>query len=66
VLQAAKNADLVVVGSRGLGGLKGLLLGSTSHHIAQHATCAVVVIPPAQPRACQRRLNLDPLAAGEN
>ena len=46
ILQAAKDADLVVVGSRGLGGFKGLLLGSVSHHLAQHATCPVVVVPP--------------------
>jgi nucleotide-binding universal stress UspA family protein len=49
ILQAAQDADLVVVGSRGLGGFKGLLLGSVSHHLAQHALCPVVVVPP--PRA---------------
>jgi len=47
LLEAAQNAELLVVGSRGLGGLKGLLLGSVSHRCVSHASCPVVVIPPA-------------------
>ncbi len=39
------HADLLVVGSRGLGGFPGLLLGSTSTQIAQHARRPVVIIP---------------------
>ena len=46
LLGAAKGADLVVVGSRGVGGFRGLLLGSISHQLAHHAPCPVVVIPP--------------------
>jgi nucleotide-binding universal stress UspA family protein len=46
LLESAKGADLVVVGSRGLGGFAGLLLGSVSHHVAHHATCPVVIVPP--------------------
>ncbi|MEQ1785767.1 MAG: universal stress protein [Acidimicrobiales bacterium] len=46
VLDAAQGADLVVVGSRGLGGFAGLLLGSVGHHVAHHAPCPVVIIPP--------------------
>jgi nucleotide-binding universal stress UspA family protein len=46
LLEEAKSADLLVVGTRGLGGFKGLLLGSVSHHLTQHAACPVVVVPP--------------------
>jgi nucleotide-binding universal stress UspA family protein len=45
LLEAAKDADLLVVGTRGLGGFKGLLLGSVSHQIATHAPCTVVIVP---------------------
>lgn len=39
--------DLLVVGSRGLGGLRGWLLGSTSLHVAHTAPCPVVVVREA-------------------
>jgi nucleotide-binding universal stress UspA family protein len=39
------SADLVVVGSRGIGAHPGLLLGSTSHELAEHATVPVVIVP---------------------
>jgi nucleotide-binding universal stress UspA family protein len=45
LLESAKGADMLVVGSRGLGGFSGLLLGSVSHHVAHHATCPVVIVP---------------------
>jgi nucleotide-binding universal stress UspA family protein len=46
ILNAAADADMVVVGSRGAGGFKQLLMGSVSSQIAHHAHCPVVVIPP--------------------
>ena len=41
---SSRDADLVVVGSRGRGGFTGLLLGSTAVDLAAHAACAVVVV----------------------
>jgi len=45
ILEAANDATLVVVGTRGLGGVKGWLLGSTSRQVVHHAPCPVVVVP---------------------
>jgi nucleotide-binding universal stress UspA family protein len=45
LLDAARGADLLVVGSRGIGGFKGLLLGSVGQQVAQHARCPIVVVP---------------------
>jgi nucleotide-binding universal stress UspA family protein len=44
LLEAARSADLLVVGNRGHGGFAGALLGSVSWHCAQHAPCPVVVV----------------------
>lgn len=44
LMDLAEGADLVVVGSRGLGGFKELLLGSTSYRTASHASAPVAVI----------------------
>ena len=39
------KADLIVTGRRGLGGVTGLFLGSTSQGISKRATCAVMTVP---------------------
>jgi nucleotide-binding universal stress UspA family protein len=45
LVDAAAGADLLVVGTRGHGGFAGLLLGSTSQQVSQHAPCPVVIVP---------------------
>jgi nucleotide-binding universal stress UspA family protein len=46
LLAAAHDAQLLVVGSRGQGGIKGMLLGSVSQAVLHHAPCPVAVVRP--------------------
>jgi nucleotide-binding universal stress UspA family protein len=51
----AMDATAIVMGSRGLTGLKSLLLGSVSHEVLQHADRAVVVVPSPEVAASRAR-----------
>jgi nucleotide-binding universal stress UspA family protein len=44
----AERPQMIVVGSRGRGGLTGFFLGSTSHALICHSKCPVIVVRPAQ------------------
>jgi nucleotide-binding universal stress UspA family protein len=49
LVEAARDANLLVVGSRGHGGLAATVLGSVSAGAVRHARCPVVVVPPLRP-----------------
>ena len=46
LVNASKEADMVVLGSRGVGGFTRMLLGSTAGQVVQHAHRPVVIVPP--------------------
>ena len=45
LLEASKNAEMLVLGTRGAGGFMGLRFGSTADQVVRHARCPVVVVP---------------------
>jgi len=46
LIKAGEGADMIVVGSRGVGGFSRLLMGSVAGQVAQHAPCPVVIVRP--------------------
>jgi nucleotide-binding universal stress UspA family protein len=60
LIDASAGSDLLVLGARGSGGFKELLLGSVSHQCVEHAHCPVVVVHGRSddpiPSAADRRI----------
>jgi nucleotide-binding universal stress UspA family protein len=48
IVEAAANADMVVIGTHGRGGFERLLLGSTTEKVIRTAPCPVLTVPPQQ------------------
>lgn len=46
ILRHADDAEMIVIGQRGLGAVGAVVLGSVSHHVLRHARCPVLVVPP--------------------
>ena len=46
LIDASRDADMVVLGSRGVGGFGRLLMGSVTSQVAHHAACPVLIVPP--------------------
>lgn len=60
LLKLAEGAQVLVVGTRGAGGFKGLLIGSVSNQVVEHAACDVLVVRRGiNEQAPDRRLKLD-------
>jgi len=65
LVRASEGARVLVVGTRGLGGFSGLLLGSVSDQVVEHAQCDVLVVrrrdvDQAPPRTLKLDAALDP------
>jgi nucleotide-binding universal stress UspA family protein len=50
LVKAAEDADLLVVGAHGRGGVSGFTIGSVSHYCVEHSLCPVVVVPEPDAR----------------
>lgn len=72
LIERGRTASLLVLGSRGLGGLGELVLGSTAMQVATHATCPTVVVPPdervmdAGPEAGRVVVGVDPSPSSDS
>lgn len=55
LIEESAQARMIILGSRGLGGWSGLLVGSVAVQVSAHAQCPVLVVPPdLRPRALEK------------
>ncbi len=50
LVNASRDADMLVLGSRGAGGFTTLLVGSVTSQVTHHAHCPILIVPPADRR----------------
>ena len=50
LIEAGRDADMIVLGSRGAGGFGHLMMGSVTSQVAHHATCPILIVPAADRR----------------
>lgn len=48
LIEQSRTADLLVIGTRGYGGFKGMLLGSVARECIQQSRCPVLILPPEE------------------
>jgi nucleotide-binding universal stress UspA family protein len=46
LINAGKDADILVLGSRGAGGFSRLMMGSVAEQVARHTHCPILIVPP--------------------
>jgi nucleotide-binding universal stress UspA family protein len=61
LVDASRDADILVLGSRSYGPLRAVLLGSVSQAVIRHATCPIVVVPRSAAREHELRSWASPL-----
>jgi nucleotide-binding universal stress UspA family protein len=55
LVEASRDASILVIGSRGLGAIRSAILGSVSDHVVRHAHCPVLVVRPEHTHADRSR-----------